>query len=78
MIEALLDFYKEKQVEIARDHQGEFVLIHSSKIIGFYPGVREAYLDAVEERNFEPGHFLIRQCVLPEDEVPLTFYSRLG
>ena len=77
MIEQLLNHYKKIQSDLAQNHHGEFVLIHGSEVIGFYPTAKDAYWFAVDGKKLEPGKFLIRECLTPEEERPLTFYSRL-
>ena len=77
MIQQLLSFYKGKQAEISEQHRGEFVLIHSREIIGYYPTAKAAYWHAIDDKKFKPGQFLIRECVPVEEETPLTFYSRV-
>ena len=77
MIEELLEYYRGIQSHIAEDHHGEYVLIHGSEIVGFYRTTKDAYWYAVDDKNYVPGSFLIRECLSPAEEKPLMFYSRL-
>ena len=54
-------------------HLGEFVLIKGDEIIGFYPGLNEAFREGTERFGLEP--FLVRQ-VVPSDAVNVSFYGR--
>ncbi len=73
----LLEYYRSIQTSLAQEHHGEFVLIHDSAVVGFYPDLKAAYWTAVDEKFLELGSFLIRECISPEEEMPLTFFSRL-
>ena len=76
-MDELLEYYRSIQTNLAREHHGEFVLIHDSEVVGFFSDLKAAYWTAVDEELLEPGSFLIRECISPEEEMPLTFFSRL-
>ena len=77
MMDELLEYYRSIQTNLAREHHGQFVLIHDAEVVGFFPEMKAAYWTAVDEELLEPGSFLIRECISREEETPLTFFSRL-
>ncbi len=83
MFAKLLGYFEEHRAEVSAEHKGKFVLIHARnlsspcEILGFHSTFEAAYGDAIDEKGLELGHFLIQQCVLAEEEVPLMFYSRV-
>lgn len=76
-MDEMLEFYRSIQDRLVAEHNGEFVLIQDSEVLGFYPSLPEAYWTAVEDLELEPGNFLVRLCQPREEEEPITFYSRV-
>lgn len=76
-LENQIEFFRKIQKRLAREHHGELVLIHGERVIGFFNSDSEAYGAAIKN-GFEDGDFLVRQCLNPEEEIPLTFHSRVG
>ncbi len=74
-LDAQLAYFKERQVELAREHHGKFVLIHDASVEGFYESDLEAYSTA--KRDYQAGSFLIRQCLNPSEETVHVFHSRV-
>lgn len=72
-----IEFYKKCQNEVASRHHGKIVLIFNESIIDFYNSMGEANAEALH-RGYEPGTFLIRQCLKPEEEPEITFHSRVA
>ncbi|MCY4151795.1 MAG: hypothetical protein OXE94_06110 [Aestuariivita sp.] len=72
----LTQYFRDHQENFARDHYREYVIIHNQSVAGFYDDQLEAYLEAKEK--FQPGEFLIRQCIKPEEEKTVVFHSRVG
>lgn len=69
-------FFKSIQSELARDHHGLFVVIHEESVKGVYESELKAY--AFARTEIWPESFLIRKCVLPEEEFRHTFHSRVA
>ena len=67
--------FNERLVE---EHQGQYVLIQDSKVLGFFDTFSSAYWAAVGDERLEPGDFLVRFCQPKEEEAPATFYSRMA
>ena len=74
-LETQLAYFKQHQAELAKNHHGEFVLIHDKSIDGLYASELEAYTEA--KKKYKVGTFLIRQCLLPEEETSQVFHSRV-
>ena len=72
-----IEYYKKHQNELALNHHGKIVLICNESIIDFYETKGEANTDALNKK-FEPGTFLIRQCLKPEEEPVAQFHSRVA
>ncbi len=71
-----IQYFREHQENFARDHYGEYVVIHNQSVAGFFDDQLEAYLEAKEK--FQPGKFLIRQCIKPQEETKVVFHSRVA
>ena len=54
-------YFKKHQNEYAKEHHGEFVLIHNNSVEGFYQSELRAY--TIAKNKFEAGTFLIRKCL---------------
>lgn len=77
IIDKLVDFYRTHQEEYSAEHHGEYILIDvNCDIVGFFSSALEAYHIA-DERGLEPKTFLIRKCLNPDEEEPITFHSRV-
>ena len=72
-----ISYFEEHQKELVKKHHGKFVLIYDGSVHGFYDSALDAHTGAVK-RGVEPGTFLIRQCLRPEEEVTPVFHSRVA
>lgn len=77
MLTELMKTYREHQENLAKNHHGEHVLISANGIVGTFPSARDAYWHALDEKNLEPGNFLIHQCCFLHEEQPVMFYSNV-
>ena len=77
-MDEMLDFYRQIQERLVKEHHGQYVLIQDSKVLGFFDTFSSAYWAAVGDEKLEPGDFLVRLCQPKEDEAPATFYSRMA
>ena len=68
--------YEKNQLRWAEKHHGEFVLIHDDRVIGFFADEFEAYREGKD--RFGAGHFYLRCCLRPDEEVAPTFHSRVS
>ena len=75
-LERPLAYFKENQEKFAKEHHGEFVVIHGETVDGFYENELEAYTSA--KKKYPPGSFLLRPCLRPEEERIPSFRSRVG
>ena len=71
-----LDFFRERQDELAQSNHGQFVVIHEKEIMGIFQSEIEAYEAATAE--YQPGTFLLRPCLRRDEEEGVTFHSRAG
>ena len=71
-----LSYFRDHQEEFAKEHTGQFVLIYSQNVEGFYDDEIEAYVAA--KRKFPEGTFLLRQCIRKEEEKAAIFRSRIA
>ena len=76
-LEKQIEIFRKNQKELAKKHHGERVLIHDERVIGFFKSDSEAYSTAIGN-GFKEGDFLVRECLSPEEETPLTFHSRVA
>ena len=77
-LESALAYFKEHQADLAEEHHGKFVLIHDQSTIGFYDSELDAYGVAKNDKGYAAGTFLIRKCVMPEEETTQVFHSRVA
>jgi hypothetical protein len=54
-------FYKTHQEEITKDHLGEYVVIRSNNVLGYYQGLIDALNDMVRLK-VQAGTFAVRKC----------------
>lgn len=77
ILDQLLDFFRAHQVEYARDHHGEFILISKvDGVVDFFETPLAAYTIA-KEKGYKPETFLIRECLAADEEKPEVFHSRV-
>lgn len=69
-------YFKKHQNEYAKEHHGEFVLIHDDSVEGFYQSELQAYTRG--KNKFEAGTFLIRKCLRTKEETSLLYHSRMA
>ena len=75
-LEREIAFFKTIQSKLAREHHGQFVVIHGESMAGFYDSELKAYMEARKKMGSQA--FLIRKCVRPEEEIRHTFHSRVA
>ena len=74
-LEHALQYFKERQEQFARENHGKVVVIYDSDVFGFFDSELEAYMAAT--KKYQEGSFLLRQCLLPEEEERAIFHSRV-
>ena len=77
LLDKQLKYFRKSQIKLADEHHGEFVLISQDLELSFHGTAIDAYVLA-KSKNYEEGTFLIRQCVRADEEVELTFHSRVA
>lgn len=74
-LEKEFEYFKANQAELFRKYPQKFLVIIEEEVKGAYDTRAEAYDAAVEE--FEPGKFMIQQCLLGTDAYTQNFHSRI-
>lgn len=75
-LEEQLAFFRKHQEEFARDHHGQYALIHDQTADGFFDSELDAYVEG--KKKCGVGNFLLRRCVRPEEEAAQVFHSRVA
>ena len=70
-----LEFYRQVQGDLSVKHHGKVVLICNTEIVDIYDSDDEAYI-AATDKGLEPGSFLIRGCLRPDEEPTATYHTR--
>lgn len=75
MLEKEFQYYLANQDEFLKKHLGKFLVIKGESIVGVFETEIDAYLFGIDK--FEPGTFLIQQCLPGKDNYTQTFHSRV-
>lgn len=74
-IDQLLETYRARQAQYARDHHSEYILISKDDgVVGFFESPLAAY-NVAKEKGYQPETFLIRECLAADEEEPVVFHS---
>ena len=76
-LESEFQYYLEHQEELVAQHDGKYVVISGTEVIGFYENELEAIQDA-QSKNHKPGSFLVQLISPGEDSYTQTFHSRVA
>jgi hypothetical protein len=68
-----LDFFKSHQDELVREHEGKVLVIKGQSVIGVYPDVLVAYLEAQKEHSI--GTFMLQPCEAGPEAYTVTISS---
>ncbi|MDR1016212.1 MAG: hypothetical protein LBL67_01915 [Coriobacteriales bacterium] len=68
-------YFKQHQNELIKQYYGKSLIIHGASLAGAYDSDAEAYFAA--KRKFDPGTFIIQECVPDSEAFPVTI-STLG
>lgn len=66
--------YESRKEQFEKEHNQEWVVIHESEVVGFFPNLQEA-ADAAIER-YGKGPYLIRQVGVPDLPLPLSMFTK--
>ncbi len=75
MLEEEFQYYIGHQNELVKKYEGRFLVVKGKKVVGDYDTEIEAYKEAMQ--SFEPGTFLIQQCLPGKESYTQTFHSRV-
>lgn len=70
------EFYLEHQAELAKQHDGQVVVIKNQKVIGVYGDIKTAVSETQKEH--ELGTFLVQQVGGGPDVHTHVFHSRVA
>jgi hypothetical protein len=71
-LDALFGWFDENRDTIIQDHYGERVLIKDNTVIGYYPDINAALVDA-NSRDLDIGNFLVQRCLTQEEDVEYVY-----
>ncbi|MGC2192690.1 MAG: hypothetical protein WA751_10185 [Candidatus Dormiibacterota bacterium] len=75
-LEAEFRYYREHQDELVREHNGKFVVIQGSEVLGVYDTYEQAYAATIQDHSL--GTFLIQHVEPGEGSYTQTFHSRVA
>ncbi|PKP12007.1 MAG: hypothetical protein CVU09_00465 [Bacteroidetes bacterium HGW-Bacteroidetes-4] len=75
MLKEEFKYYLENQKELVKLYQGKFLVIKDKSVVGVY----ENEFDAIDESlgKYEPGTFLVQECLPGDENYTQTFHSRV-
>jgi hypothetical protein len=71
-LDDLFGWFDENRDAIIHDHYGERVLIKDNAVIGYYPDIDAALVEA-NKRELELGNFLVQRCLTQEDDIEYVY-----
>ena len=71
-LDSLYSWFDENRESIIEQHQNEQVLLKDFAVVGYYPDLNSALIDA-KKKGFVLGDFLIQDCISKEEDV-ILFY----
>jgi hypothetical protein len=74
MLEKEFKYFQDHRNELAREHEGKFVVIKDESVIAFYDSELQAYTET--KKSHEPGTFLIQKC-LPGENPDVQIFHRV-
>jgi hypothetical protein len=74
MLENEFRYYVAHQKELVEKYKGQFIVIVGEKVVGSYQSFEEALLES--QNKYEPGKFLIQECLPGEEAYTQTFHTR--
>jgi hypothetical protein len=66
--------FEAMRARLETDHLGEWVVVHDEKLVGLYPTMESAAIEAV--KRFGNGPYLIRQIGAPAVVLPASVMYR--
>ena len=71
-----LEMYKAKQGEIVKEYNGQIISVKDGVVLGAYSN-RVAALHDMQEKNHQPGSFMIIKCTPGDEEYTAVYRSRV-
>ena len=75
-LEKEFKWYLEHQEELVKKHNGKFIVIKNSKVLGSYDNVRLAVDET--SKSHEMGTFIVQKCTPGDQDYTATFHSRVA
>ena len=75
-LETEFKWYLEHQEELVKKHNGKFIVIKNSKVLGSYDSVRAAVDET--SKSQEMGTFIVQKCTPGDKDYTATFHSRVA
>ena len=70
------EYYLEHQKELAKEYEGQYLVIYDREVVGDYEDMGDALYDALD-KGYEMGDFLLEKCSADPNSIVHTFYSRV-
>ena len=70
-------YYLEHQQELAKEYEGQYLIICDRKVVGWYKDMDEALDDALRNKGYKLGEFLLQKCSSDPESTVHTFRSRV-
>ena len=75
-LEREFSYYLAYQQELAKEYEGQFLIIRDQKVVGAYKDRDEALDNALGE--YELGDFLLQECLSDPESTVAVFRSRVA
>ena len=75
MLESEFKYYLDNRDELVKKFLGRYLIIKDQQVVGDYATEMDAYNDGLSK--YEPGAFLIQQCLPGDKSITQTFRSRV-
>jgi hypothetical protein len=72
MLDKEFRYFQAHRSELAKEHNGQFVVIKDETVLGFYDSELQAYTET--KKLHEPGTFLIQKCLPGENSDTQIFH----
>ena len=76
VLEKEFNYYVEHQDELVKKHNGKYVVIRDSKVVGAFDTELEAIENSAEK--YELGTFLVQKCEPGSASYTQTYHSRVA
>ena len=76
-LQSEFSYYLDHQQELAKKHEGRYLIIHGQKVAGSYEDIDEALEGALKDKGYALGEFLLQRCSSDPESTVHIFHSRV-